>query len=237
MLHIPEPYKSMSKCWKVPCRAHANDHNALSEALQECIKILEQQLNCVTHPSPNNVPEGFKVNDGLYPMLYITIAANEIQPAYWIQECSDGKILGRYQGQPANKDPWVFKVYAQLLLEPEHPITAIPSWYRHLALGPSAGFAMLVEAMSATGHPGLLAELLHWQHLDNLLQGTRAKVKSLKGDILVLQCNMGLCELCLVSAQAHKHVPTLKNIGKSGACQYYNSLKQAKKGMRQGCLV
>jgi hypothetical protein len=50
-----------------------NDHKTLAETLQECVEILERQLNCTTHPSPDNVPEGFKVNNGLYPMLYITV--------------------------------------------------------------------------------------------------------------------------------------------------------------------
>jgi hypothetical protein len=110
-------------------KTHANNCNALSKALQECVKVLEQQLDHAAHPSPNNVLEGFKTNNGLYPMLYITVVPNEMQPTYWIQECSDSKVLGRYQGQPANKDPWVFEVYVQLLLDLEHPITAIPSWY------------------------------------------------------------------------------------------------------------
>jgi hypothetical protein len=160
-----------------------------------------------------------------------------MRPVYWIQETSDGKVLGRYRGQSANEDLWVFEVYAQPLLEPEHPITAIPSWYRHLALGPSAGFAMLAKATAAAGHPGLLTEVLHWRHLDELLQGTRAKLKLLEGDILALQSNMGLCELRLVGAQAHQHVPSLENIGKLGARQYYATLRNAKKDMRQGCLV
>jgi hypothetical protein len=85
-----------------------------------------------------------------------------MQPVYWIQETSDGKVLGRYRGQPINEDPWVFEVYTQPLLEPEYPITAIPSWYRHLALGLSAGFTMLAEATAAAGHLGLLAEVLCW---------------------------------------------------------------------------
>jgi hypothetical protein len=59
-------------------QTHANDHNALNKALQGCVEVLEQQLDCVTHPSPNNIPKGFKVNDGLYPMLYITVVANEM---------------------------------------------------------------------------------------------------------------------------------------------------------------
>jgi hypothetical protein len=164
-------------------------------------------------------------------------APNEICPAYWIQECSDGKVLGRYWGQPATKDLWVFEIYAQLLLELEHPIMAIPSWYQHLTLGLSAGFAMLAEATAAAGHPGLLAEVLCWQHLDELLQGTCGKLKSLEGDILALQCNMGLCESCLVGTQAHQHVPTLENVSKSGTHQYYTSLKNTKKGTRQGHLI
>jgi hypothetical protein len=139
---------------------HTNDHEALAETLQERVEILEQQLDRATHPSPNDAPKGFSLNDSQYPMLYITVTPREMQPAYWIQETSDGKVLCRYRGQPANEDPWVFEVYAQLLLEPEHPITAIPSWYQHLALGLSTGFTMLAEATAATGHPGLLAEVL-----------------------------------------------------------------------------
>jgi hypothetical protein len=160
-----------------------------------------------------------------------------MRPVYGIQETSDGKVLGRYWGQPANEDPWVFKVYMQLLLELEYPITAIPSWYRHLTLGPSAGFAMLAEATAATGHPGLLAEVLRWQHLDEQLQGTHPKLEALEGDILALQSNMGLCESHLVSAQAHQHVPALENVGKLGARQYYATLRTAKKGTKQGHFV
>jgi hypothetical protein len=167
-------------------------------------------------------------------MLYITVMPNEMQPAHWIQECSDGKVLGRYRGQPVHEDLWVFEVFAQPLLDPEHPITAIPSWYRHLALGPSAGFAMLAKATATTGHPGLLAEVLRWHRLDELLQGTCAKLESLEGDVLTLQCNMGLCESRLVGTQAHQHVPTLENVGKLGTRAYYASLK---KNTRQGCLV
>jgi hypothetical protein len=89
-----------------------NNHETLAETLQECVEILEQQLDHTTHPSPNNVLEGFMANNGLYPMLYITVMPNEMCPAYWIQECSDGKVLGRYWGQPATEDLWVFKVYA-----------------------------------------------------------------------------------------------------------------------------
>jgi hypothetical protein len=62
---------------------------------------------------------------------------------------------------------------------------------------------MLAKATAAAGHPGLLAEVLCWQHLDELLQGTCTKLESLEGDILMLQCNMGLCKSCLVSAQAY----------------------------------
>jgi hypothetical protein len=189
------------------------------------------------HPSPDDAPEGFSLNDSQYPMLYITVAPQEMRPAYWIQETSDGKVLGRYWGQPATKDPWVFEVYTELLLEPEYPITAIPSWYRHLALGPSAGFTMLAEATAAAGHPGLLAEVLHWRHLDEQLQGTRAKLEALKGDILALQSNMGLCELCLIGAQAHQHILTLEKVSKSGAHQYYATLRTTKKGTKQGCFV
>jgi hypothetical protein len=170
-------------------------------------------------------------------MLYITVAPQEMRLVYWIQETSDGKVLGRYQGQPVNEDLWVFEVYAQPLLELEYPITAIPSWYRHLALGPSTGFAMLAEATAATGHPGLLAEVLRWQHLDEQLQGTHAKLKALKGNVLALQSNMGLCKSRLVSAQAHQHVLTLENVGKLGARQYYTTLRTAKKGTKQGHFV
>jgi hypothetical protein len=76
---------------------------------------------------------------------------------------------------------------------------------------------MLAKATAAAGHPGLLAEVLHWRHLNKQLQGTCAKLKALEGDVLALQSNMGLCESCLVSAQAHQHVPALENIGKLGA--------------------
>jgi hypothetical protein len=103
-----------------------NDHETLAKTLQERVEILEQQLDHATHPSPDDAPEGFSLNDGRYPMLYITVAPREMQPAYWIQETSDSKVLSRYQGQPASEDPWVFEVYVQLLLEPEYPITAIP---------------------------------------------------------------------------------------------------------------
>jgi hypothetical protein len=106
-----------------------NDHETLTETLQECVEILEQQLDRTIHPSPDNAPEGFSLNNGRYPMLYITVAPREMRPVYWIWETSDSKVLGRYRGQPANEDPWVFEVYAQLLLEPEYPITTIPSWY------------------------------------------------------------------------------------------------------------
>jgi hypothetical protein len=214
-----------------------NDHETLAKTLQECVEILEQQLDRTIHPSPDNAPEGFSLNDGQYPMLYITVAPREMQPVYWIQETSDGKVLSRYRGQPVNKDPWVFKVYVQPLLELEYPITTNPSWYRHLALGPSAGFAMLAEATAAAGHLGLLAEVLRWQHLDEQLQGTHTKLKALEGDILALQSNMGLCESRLVSAQAHQHVLTLENVGKSGARQYYATLRTTKKGMKQGHFV
>jgi hypothetical protein len=106
-----------------------NDHETLAETLQECVEVLEQQLDCAIHPSPNDAPKGFCLNDGWYPMLYITVMLQEMQPAYWIQETSDSKVLSRYQGQPTNKDPWVFEVYVQPLLELEYPITTIPSWY------------------------------------------------------------------------------------------------------------
>jgi hypothetical protein len=214
-----------------------NDHKTLAETLQERVKILEQQLNRATHPSPDEAPEGFSLNNSRYPMLYITVTPREMRPAYWIQETSDGKVLGRYWGQPANEDPWVFEVYTQPLLEPEHPITAIPSWYQHLALGLSAGFAMLAEATTAAGHPGLLAEVLCWRHLDELLQGTHTKLESLEGDVLALQSNMGLYESRLIGTQAHQHVPSLENVDKSGTRQYYATLRNAKKDMRQGCLV
>jgi hypothetical protein len=125
----------------------------------------------------------------------------------------------------------------QLLLELEYPITAIPSWYRHLALGLSAGFAMLAEATAAAGHPGLLVEVLRWQHLDEQLQGTCAKLKALEGNVLALQSNMGLCKSHLIGAQAHQHVSTLENVGKSGTRQYYATLRTAKKGTKQGCFI
>jgi hypothetical protein len=96
---------------------------------------------------------------------------------------------------------------------------------------------MLAEATAATGHLGLLAEVLRWQHLDEQLQGTCAKLEGLEGDILALQSNMGLCESRLIGAQAHQHVPTLENVGKSGACQYYTTLRTTKKGMKQGRFV
>jgi hypothetical protein len=214
-----------------------NDHETLTKTLQEHIEILEQQLNCAIHPSPDDAPKGFSINDGWYPMLYITVAPREMCPIHWIQETSDGKVLGRYQGQPASEDPWVFEVYTQPLLEPEHPITAIPSWYRHLALGLSAGFAMLAKATAATGHLGLLAEVLRWRHLDEQLQGTCAKLEALEGDILMLQSNMGLCKSRLVGAQAYQHVPSLENVSKSGARHYYTTLRTAKKGTKQGCFV
>jgi hypothetical protein len=105
---------------------HTNDHKTLAETLQEHIEILEQQLNCAIHPSPDDAPEGFSLNNGQYPMLYITVAPQEMRPVYWIQETSDGKVLGRYRGQPINKDPWVFEVYTQPLLEPEYPSPPSP---------------------------------------------------------------------------------------------------------------
>jgi hypothetical protein len=40
-----------------------NDHETLAETLQEHVKILEQQLDCAIHPSPNDAPEGFSLND------------------------------------------------------------------------------------------------------------------------------------------------------------------------------
>jgi hypothetical protein len=96
---------------------------------------------------------------------------------------------------------------------------------------------MLAEATVAAGHLGLLAEVLCWQHLDEQLQGTHAKLEALEGDVLALQSNMGLCKSRLIGTQAHQHVSTLENVGKSGACQYYATLRTIKKGMKQGCFV
>jgi hypothetical protein len=96
---------------------------------------------------------------------------------------------------------------------------------------------MLAEATAAARHPGLLAEVLQWQHLDEQLQGTCAKLEALEGNVLALQSNMGLCKSHLIGAQAHQHVPALENVNKSGAHQYYATLRTAKKGTRQGCLV
>jgi hypothetical protein len=75
--------------------ACTDDHTTLAKTLQEHAETLEQQLNRTTHPHINDPPEGFKVNED-YPMLYITVTANEMRPAHWIQECSDGKVLSRY---------------------------------------------------------------------------------------------------------------------------------------------
>jgi hypothetical protein len=55
-----------------------NDHETLAETLQEHIEILEQQLDCAIHPSPDDVPEGFSLNNGQYPMLYITVVPREM---------------------------------------------------------------------------------------------------------------------------------------------------------------
>jgi flagellar capping protein FliD len=55
-----------------------NDHETLTETLQEHVEILEQQLNCAIHPSPDDIPEGFSLNDGRYPMLYITVVPREM---------------------------------------------------------------------------------------------------------------------------------------------------------------
>jgi hypothetical protein len=123
------------------CTGLCNTLEARGEQMQvqvqvykERIKGLEMQLDRARHPHIDDAPNGFKPNDDKYPMLYITTTPNEMCPAYWIWECADGKVLGRYRGQPLDKDPWVFDVYAQPLIDASSPITAIPSWYRHMAL-------------------------------------------------------------------------------------------------------
>jgi hypothetical protein len=55
-----------------------NDHKTLAKTLQERIKTLEQQLDRAIHPSPDDAPEGFRLNGDWYPMLYITVAPREM---------------------------------------------------------------------------------------------------------------------------------------------------------------
>jgi hypothetical protein len=198
------------------------------QVYEECIEGLEMQLDCARHPHADNAPDGFKPNDDKYPMLYITTTPNEMRPAYWIWECMDGKVLGRYCSQPLNEDPWVFNVYAQPLIDVSSPITAIPSWYRHMALNSSSGFATLLDATASTDHPGLYAEVLQWRRIDKTLCATCGKLDSIQGDILSLQVDMGLCEGRLIQAQAHTHVVHIEALAKSSACAHFTALKSCK---------
>jgi hypothetical protein len=95
--------------------ARGEQTQAQVQIYEERIKGLEMQLDRARHPHADDAPDGFKPNDNKYPMLYITTTPNEMCPTYWIRECMDSKVLGRYHGQPLDEDPWVFDVYAQPL--------------------------------------------------------------------------------------------------------------------------
>jgi hypothetical protein len=197
------------------------------------------QLDHARHPHVDDAPEGFKPNNDKYPMLYITTTPNEMHPTYWIQECMDGKVLSRYCGQPLGEDPWVFNVYAQPLVNASSPITALPSWYCHMALNSSSGFATLLDTTASADHLGLYAEVLWWRRFDEALCATHGKLDALQGDILSLQVNMGLCKGCLIQAQAHTHVVHIEALGKSSAHSYFTTLKgcKAEGSSKQGCFV
>jgi hypothetical protein len=219
--------------------ARGEQTQARNQIYEERIEELEMQLDRARHPHTDDAPDGFKPNDDKYPMLYITTAPNEIRPAYWIRECADGKVLGRYRGQSLEEDSWVFDVYAQPLVDASSPITAIPSWYRHMVLNSSSGFATLLDATASADHPGLYAEVLRWRRIDETLRAARGKLDSIEGDILSLQVDMGLCEGRLVQAQAHTHVAHLEALAKSSARAHFTALKACKKegGSKQGRFV
>jgi hypothetical protein len=172
-------------------------------------------------------------------MLYITTTPNEMCPVYWIRECTDGKVLGRYCSQPLGEDPWVFNVYAQPLIDASSPITALPSWYHHMVLNSSSGFTTLLDTTTSADHPGLYAEVLRWCRFDEALRATCRKLDALQGDILSLQVDIGLCEGCLVQAQAHTHVAHIEALAKSSAHSYFATLKgcKAEGGSKQGRFV
>jgi hypothetical protein len=197
-------------------------------AHEEQIRGLQTQLEDARNPNRGEAPEGFKRNDEKYPMLWIHVSANDMRPVYWIQECADGKVLGRYRGQPLEEDHWVFEVYAQPATDQAGPITSLPSWYRHMALNSSSGFTTLLDATAEADHPGLYAETLRWRRLDEALRGAQARVNSLEADILSIQTDMGLCEGRLVQAQAHTHVAHLEAVGKASARAHFTALKAGK---------
>jgi hypothetical protein len=184
-------------------------------ALHERIEELEGWLDVAQQESQQfAAPPGYSVNNDKYPNLFIHADDSSLRIAHWIKELEDSHILGYYLGQPTCEDPWVFEVYAQPWRAQEgQRVTALPTWFRHLLLGPPMGYTLLCGTAQAVGHPGLYAEVVRMCNLSNALSGAKAKLNTLEGDILSIQCDMGLCEGHLVQAQAHHHVSHLKNAG------------------------
>jgi hypothetical protein len=196
-------------------------------ALHEHIEELEGRLDVAQQESRQfAAPSGYSVNNDKYPNLFIHVDDGSLRVAHWIKELEDGRILGYYLGQPTCEDPWVFKVYAQpwRAQEGQH-ITALPAWFCHLLLGPPTGYTLLCDAVQAAGHPGLYAKLVRMRNLSDALEGAKAKLNALEGDILSIQCDMGLCEGRLVQAQAHHHVSHLENAGNNVTCHSFGSCK------------
>jgi hypothetical protein len=61
------------------------------------------------------------------------------------------------------------------------------------------------------------------RNLSNALSGVKAKLATLEGNILSIQCDMGLCEDYLVQAQVHHHVSHLENAGHNVTCHSFGS--------------
>jgi hypothetical protein len=131
----------------------------------------------------NEPPTGYVLNDGKVSGFHILVGGGLYQEAKWICLNDDGTMSGYLSTQGPNEQPHIIDLYIAPDYSVDSPITALPTWFRHLLTGPGGDFHLLQNTVAEINDWGLAREVTHYQQIDDDITHLAVKVEEYQRDL------------------------------------------------------
>jgi hypothetical protein len=144
--------------------------------------------------------------------FHIPVGSGLYQEAKWIRLNDNGTISGYLSTQGPNEQPYIINLYVSPDYSIDSPITALPTWFRHLLTRPGGNFHLLQNMVAKTDNWGLAREITCYRQIDDDITHLVVKVEEYQWDLEAAQANLTSCESHLMSAHTAEHVKMLHNV-------------------------
>jgi hypothetical protein len=132
-----------------------------------------------------NQPEGYVRNvEGRAPNFIIPVEDGYFQPAWWVKQLADGRVVGLLKLHELDQTPHIAKVYAECDGDDddENPVLPMPPWVLALFKGSTTMYAALTQQTREKGDWPLQAKVARYRELEVSLVNTKLRIEHLQAE-------------------------------------------------------